>query len=142
MVLRLMGASPITTSFTGMRLGTGRSPRAGYQPAGNYALRRVVYQSESDGSTPPYAQVMASCIRRHDLGRLYSGNFSASGTITGSDCIASDERLKDNITTAPVGLYISRVGSGTGRTRVLTALVWSLGSLRGFPHLVHEMARA
>ena len=38
-------------------------------------------------------------------GAALTGSLTATGTITGTDCIAtSDERLKDNISTAPVGL--------------------------------------
>ena len=73
-------------------------------------------------------------------GANLTGNLSATGTITGTDCIAtSDERLKDDITTAPVGL----IDGLTGRE-----WVWKESGNKGsgvvaqelekvLPHLVH-----
>ena len=71
----------------------------------------------------------------------YSGNFSATGTITGTDCIAtSDERLKDNITTAPVGLIDHLKGREWDwlETREKGSGVVAQELEKVLPHLVHE----
>ena len=71
----------------------------------------------------------------------YTGNFSATGTITGTDCIAtSDERLKDNITTAPVGLIDHLKGREWDwlETREKGSGVVAQELEKVLPHLVHE----
>ena len=66
-------------------------------------------KTESDAKYQPKGNY-ADATHTHNEYLLKAGNWScngsitATGTITGQDCIAtSDERLKDNITTAPVG---------------------------------------
>ena len=71
----------------------------------------------------------------------YTGNFSATGTITGTDCIAtSDERLKDNIATAPVGLIDHLKGREWDwlETREKGSGVVAQELEKVLPHLVHE----
>jgi hypothetical protein len=70
-----------------------------------------------------------------------SGSLTTTGTITGTDCIAtSDERLKDNISTAPVGLVDELHGrewewkeSGEKGSGVVAQELEQV-----LPHLVHE----
>ena len=74
-------------------------------------------------------------------GGLPSGDFTHNGVITATDFIAtSDERAKDNITTAPVGLIDSLKGrewewkeSGEKGSGVVAQELEEV-----LPHLVHE----
>ena len=71
---------------------------------------------------------------------MKSGNSTVSGTITATDFVAtSDERVKDNITTAPVGLIDSLKGrewewneSGEKGSGVVAQELEQV-----LPHLVH-----
>ena len=74
-------------------------------------------------------------------GANLTGNLSATGTITGTDCIAtSDERLKDNITTAPLGLIDHLKGREWDwlETREKGSGVVAQELEKVLPHLVHE----
>ena len=95
------------------------------------------------GGGPTYSAGNGISLNNDEIAMTgsYSGNFSASGTITGTDCIAtSDERLKDNITTAPVGLIDHLKGREWDwlETREKGSGVVAQELEKVLPHLVHE----
>ena len=92
----------------------------------------------SSGATTLYGS--SNTLQVNSGGTSITGGITCTGPITGTDCIASsDERLKDNITTAPVGL----IGEIQGRE-----WTWKESGNKGsgvvaqeleqvLPHLVH-----
>lgn len=138
---------PPPTDLTGYATETWVSN--GYQVKGSYLT------SESDPTVPSWVK----SITQNDINNwnsagggldqgtadaryvMKSGNSTVSGTITATDFVAtSDERAKNNITTAPVGLIDSLKGrewewreSGEKGSGVVAQELEQV-----LPHLVHE----
>jgi hypothetical protein len=119
----------------------------GYQVKGSYLT------SESDPTVPPHVKSISQAdINNWNSGGgldqgtadaryvMKSGDSTVSGTITATDFVAtSDERVKNNITTAPVGLIDSLKGrewdwkeSGEKGSGVVAQELEAV-----LPHLVH-----
>ena len=115
--------------------GWGDHASAGYQPAGNYEIAGTAYtKAQSDAKYE---------LKGQGGGGDYvplTGDSTVAGTITATDFIAtSDERVKDNITTASVGLIDSLNGrewdwkeSGEKGSGVVAQEIEQV-----LPHLVH-----
>ena len=114
--------------------GWGDHAAAGYQPAGNYLTPGSLngYATESWVNSQGFAK--GSFVPT-------SGNTTISGTLTATDFVAtSDERLKQNATTAPVGIVEQLRGvefewkeDGRQDAGVIAQEVEKV-----LPHLVHD----
>ena len=93
----------------------------------------------SSGATTVYSG--ANTLQVNAGGTTISGNLIATGALQGTDCIAtSDERLKDNITTARLGFIDHLKGREWDwlETREKGSGVVAQELEKVLPHLVHE----
>ena len=108
-------------------------------PAGGVGFAGQSRIEFSSGATTLYGS--SNTLQVNSAGTSITGGITCTGVITGTDCVASsDERLKDNITTAPVGLIESLQGrewewkeSGEKGSGVVAQELEKV-----LPHLVHE----
>lgn len=108
-------------------------------PAGGVGFSGSSRIEFSSGATTLYGA--SNTLQVNASGTSITGGITCTGVITGTDCVASsDERLKDSITTAPVGLVDDLHGrewewKGTGEKG---SGVVAQELERVLPHLVHE----
>jgi hypothetical protein len=108
-------------------------------PAGGVGFTGASRIEFSSGATTVYGS--SNTLQVNASGTSITGGISCSGVITGTDCVASsDERLKDSITTAPVGLVEDLYGrewewkeTGEKGSGVVAQELEQV-----LPHLVHE----
>ena len=107
--------------------------------AGGVGISGAARIEFSSGATTLYGA--SNTLQVNSGGTSITGAITCTGPITGTDCIASsDERLKDNITTAPVGIIDEIHGrewawkeSGNKGSGVVAQELEKV-----LPHLVHE----
>ena len=107
--------------------------------AGGVGIAGAARIEFSSGATTLYGS--SNTLQVNSGGTSITGGITCTGPITGTDCIASsDERLKDNITTAPVGLIDSLKGREWDwlETREKGSGVVAQELEKVLPHLVHE----
>lgn len=108
-------------------------------PAGGVGFSGSSRIEFSSGATTLYGS--SNTLQVNASGTSITGGITCTGVITGTDCVASsDERLKDSIVTAPVGLVDDLHGrewewKGTGEKG---SGVVAQELERVLPHLVHE----